>query len=106
MSFDFLKTPITLPSGTSRLGEIARIERQYKDTSVNTLMIGSGSRPYTYFGLTVNKTDASSIFTASDGTKKKVDEVMQTEAFQNLGYVYGNDMADLIRDDYNDLTHE
>ena len=107
MSFDFLDTPITLPSWSSiKLSEIARIERKYKDTSVNTIMLGTGSLPYSFIGLTVNKTDAASIFSASDGVKSRVDAVMKTEAFHGIGYVYGNDMAELIRDDYKDLMKE
>lgn len=69
-------------------------------------MLGTGSLPYSFIGLTVNKTDAASIFSASDGVKSRVDAVMKTEAFHGIGYVYGNDMAELIRDDYKDLMKE
>lgn len=106
-SFDFLNTPITLTNGNSvRLGEIARIERNYKNDSKNTVMIGSGGIAHEYIGITINKTDGASIFTASDAAKAKVEELFKTDRFSGLGYIYGNDMADLIRDDYVELFRE
>ncbi len=89
-----------------RLRDIATIERTYKDTSSNTLMLGTGSIPYTYVGLTVNKSDSASIFSASEGAKARIAELFQKKEFQDYGYIYGNDLADMIGDDYNDLLRE
>lgn len=69
-------------------------------------MIGSGGIAHEYIGITINKTDGASIFTASDAAKAKVEELFKTDRFSGLGYIYGNDMADLIRDDYVELFRE
>lgn len=106
-SFDFLDTPISLPSGTSiRLGDIATIERNYKNDTKNYLIVGTGWMAYSYAAITINKTDAASIFAASDVAKMKIESLFQTEKFKGLAFMYGNDMADLIRDDYKELFRE
>lgn len=106
-SFEFLDMPITLSSGTSvRLGDIARIERNYKNDDIKTVMIGTGGLAHPYVALTVNKSDSASIFAASDVAKKGIAKVFWDEKFQGMWYVYGNDMADLIQDDYKELFKE
>lgn len=75
-SFEFLDMPITLSSGTSvRLGDIARIERNYKNDDIKTVMIGTGGLAHPYVALTVNKSDSASIFAASDVAKKGIAKV-------------------------------
>lgn len=40
-SFDFLDLPISLPNGaTMKIGDIATIERKYKNDSINTIVLG------------------------------------------------------------------
>lgn len=106
-STDFLATAITLPGWSQiRLGDIARIERKYQTTSENRVIVGSGGQSAPYFGLTINKTDSANIFSASDAAKKEIESLFQTNEFKGLSYMYTSDLADTIRDDYAELTHE
>lgn len=106
-SFDFLKTPISLPKwGTIELGEIATIERKYKNEAKNILYIGSSGSVHEFVGLGINKTDGASIFAASSEGKAAIDAAMQTAEFRDFGYMYGNDLANSISDDYEELLHE
>ena len=110
-SFDFLKIPLTLPKwGSITLGEIATIERKYKNTAHNTLVLGGTWRvewsAFEYVWLTINKTDSASIFSASSSAKDVVEKYFQTPEFQDFNYKYGSDLADTIHDDYNELLRE
>ncbi|MBX9809537.1 efflux RND transporter permease subunit, partial [Candidatus Gracilibacteria bacterium] len=106
-SLEFLDTAISLPGGSQiRLGDIATIERKYKSTNINKVIVGSGGEIHSYIGLTVNKTDSANIFTASDAAKKTIEELFQKNEFKGLKYMYTSDLADNIRDDYGELTHE
>ena len=110
-SFDFMKIPFSLPKwGSITLSEIATIERKYKNTSHNILVLGWTGMAYgsvfEYVWLTVNKTDSASIFSASSSAKSVVEKYFQTSEFENFWFKYGSDLADTIRDDYNELLHE
>ena len=108
-SFDFLNIPIPLPKwGTILLSDIASIERKYTNNATHYLVLwGTGeTKSYEYVGLTVNKTDSASIFTASKNAKKVIEEVFQDSNFSDFWYHYGNDLADTINDDYQELLHE
>ncbi len=110
-SFDFLKTPIALPKwGTITLWEIASIERKYKNDSVNILVTwqswSNRGESHEYVWLTINKTDSASIFSASTSAKKIIEEVFARSEFADYWYRYGTDLADNIRDDYDELLHE
>lgn len=106
-STDFLDTAIALPGGSQiRLGDIAKIERKYKSTTENRVIIGSGGTSAPYIGLTINKNDSANIFTASDAAKKEIEQVFATSEFAGLEYLYTSDLADNIRDDYGELTRE
>jgi multidrug efflux pump subunit AcrB len=106
-STDFLDTAIALPGGSQiRLGDIAKIERKYKSTTENRVIIGSGGTSAPYIGLTINKNDSANIFTASDAAKKEIEQVFATSEFAGLDYLYTSDLADNIRDDYGELTRE
>ncbi len=106
-SIEFLNTAIALPGGSQiLLGDIASIERKYKSTSENQVIIGSGGESHEYIGLTINKTDAANIFTASDAAKKEIETLFTKNEFKWFSYLYTSDLADNIRDDYVALTHE
>lgn len=106
-SFDFMKTPIPLAKwGTITLSEIAQIERKYKNESKNILYIGEQGASYEFVGLAVNKTDGASIFSASKKAKEKIEATMSTPEFSGFSYIYGNDLADNISDDYAELLKE
>ncbi len=107
LSFDFLSTPIPLPGWTSiHLGDIAKIERNYKNDAINTIMIGTGWKTHSYVGITINKSDSASIFAASDIAKQKIESIFKWDDFQWLSFIYWSDIADTIRDDYVELFHE
>lgn len=81
-SIEFLDTAIALPGGSQiRLGDIAKIERKYKSTTENRVIIGSGGESASYIGLTINKNDSANIFTASDAAKKEIEQVFATNEF-------------------------
>lgn len=104
-SFDFLSTSITLPKWwNTTLWDIATIERIYKNDSVRSIIFDGIA--YSYVGLTVNKTDSANIFTASNSAKAVIEKLFQDEEFKDLGYRYGLDIADTIRDDYGILAKE
>lgn len=106
-SLEFLRIPLGVSNNaTTTLADIARIERHYKSDARDEILIGSGSEVYRAVGLTVNKLDSASIFGASDAAKKVVESTFQTEDFQGFGYKYAIDLADNIRDDYDELFHE
>lgn len=124
-SFDFLETAIVLPNGWSiTLGEIATIERKYKNDAKNILVlwgektllqskgvivsgeVQSITSGFPYVGMTVNKADNANIFTSSDAAKKVVEEYMKKEVYLGFGAVYAIDLADNIRDDYRELAKE
>lgn len=124
-SFAFLDLPIPLPKGGSiTIGEVATIERKYKNDSINTIIVSENTSSWSmksptvsgeknisniwfpYVGLTVNKNDSASIFAASDAAKKVVAEYFLKDEFKNFGYTFGIDLADNIRDDYSELLKE
>jgi HAE1 family hydrophobic/amphiphilic exporter-1 len=106
-SLDFLSTAISLPGGSQiRLWDIATIERKYKSDADNSVIIGSGWTNHPYIGLTINKIDSANIFTASDAAKKEIETLFSKSEFAELKYLYTSDLADNIRDDYRELTHE
>ncbi len=120
-SYDFLKTPIPLPKWwTITLSEIATISREYKNDSLNTILIGTepvlgwdkelsesgASSWFRYVWLTVNKNDAANLFNSSDAAKKTVEEMFKKDEYKNFSYVFAIDLADTIRDDYAELAHE
>jgi multidrug efflux pump subunit AcrB len=106
-SFDFMKTPITLPKGwTINLSEIATIQRKYKSDTKNILVLSNSWEVHEFVWLAINKTDGASIFDASNKWKAVIDELMKTPEFKDFGYKYWNDLADTISDDYTELLHE
>jgi multidrug efflux pump subunit AcrB len=106
-SYAFLDIPLALPTGgTIRLWDIATIERKYKSDAVKKILLWTGETAYPYVGITINKTDSASIFAASDRAKEIVEKSFSETNFSWYGYIYAVDLADTIRDDYDDLLHE
>jgi multidrug efflux pump len=106
-SYDFLNIPIVISGWSSiKLGDIASIERKYKDESIKKLIVWTGGQSYTYGSLTINKSDSASIFGASDEAKAQIESLFKTEEYKGFHYKYSYDLADNIRDDYNELFHE
>jgi multidrug efflux pump subunit AcrB len=101
-----MSIPIPLPGGTYvPLGDIATIERIYKDESKKyiTPQTGTGGR---YVSLTISKNDGVNIFAVSDTAKKIIVDYVSRPENTILGYVYSMDLADNIRDDYAELAKE
>lgn len=88
-----------------KLWDIATIERVYKDKSVS-LLWNNDIKWLPYISLLVNKIEWTSIFSASKNAKKIVEDTFKTDGFKNFSYIYGNDVADTIMDDYKDLAKE
>ncbi len=105
-SLDFLNTPIALPRGWYiSLGEIATIEREYKNDIDQSVISGSGSIFLNGIGLTVNKTKWASIFTASKKAKKYIEATLQTPEFKGLAVAYTYDLGKYIIQDYQKLAN-
>lgn len=102
----FLDVPVTLSSGqTIRVGEIAKIERYYKDTSISRIGFQSGAA-YKSVNMTIFKNDSPSIFAASNATKGLIETMLETPEFKGVKVAYSMDLADTINDDYKELARE
>lgn len=102
----FLEVPVTLSSGkTIRVGDVAKIERYYKDTSIKRIGFPKGNA-YESINMTIFKNDGPSIFVASETTKSMIENMLQTPEFKGVKVAYSMDLADNINDDYKELTHE
>lgn len=101
-----LEIPLQLKNGKFiKLWDIATIERVYKDKDIS--LIGfENIDSYPYISLVVNKVEWSSIFWVSNDVKIIVEDMFKTPEFSDYSYVYGNDIADAIIDDYKELMKE
>lgn len=88
-----------------KLWDIASIERIYKDKSIN-LIWNENIKSLPYVSLVVNKVEWSSIFSASNDAKQIVEETFKGDDFKGYNFVYWNDLADQIVDDYKELAKE
>jgi multidrug efflux pump subunit AcrB len=72
----FLEVPVVLSSGkTIRVGDIAKIERHYKDATIERVGFPNGDA-YLSVNMTIFKNDGPSIFVASESTKKMIEELL------------------------------
>lgn len=105
-AIDMLDIPLQLNNWNFiKLWDIASIERVYKDKSKNIIW-NKKIDGLSYISLVVNKSDWTSIFAVSKEAKKVVEEIFSTEELKDFSYVYWNDLADTIIDDYIWLSHE
>lgn len=107
-ALDMLDIPLQLIDGNYiKLWDIANVERVYKDKSISVLgWSWIGGDWYSFVSLVVNKVEWASIFTVSNTAKQVVSDLFKTEQFSDFSYVYWNDLADNIKDDYRELTKE
>lgn len=107
-ALSYLSIPLTLPDGTAiTLWDIASIERVYKDKSQQYIWFSqSWNNLNKVIGLSINKSEGTSIFAASDSAKKEIESLFATQAFSDFSFVYANDLADTIHDDYKELARE
>lgn len=105
-SIDMLDIPLQLSNWNYiKLWDIATIERVYKDKSIS--LVWTYNRNWLPFiSLLVNKIEWASILNASKDAKKVIEDTFKTDEFQGFSYVYGNDIADQIMEDYKDLARE
>lgn len=102
----FLEVPVTLSSGkTIRVGDIAKIERYYKDATIERVGFPKQDA-YESVNMTIFKNDGPSIFAASESTKALIEDLLKTPEFKGVNVAYSMDLADNISDDYKELTHE
>lgn len=77
----FLEVPVTLSTGRFiRVGDIAKIERYYKDTSISRVGFPDGIA-HEAINMTINKNDSPSIFAASKATKDMIETILKTQEF-------------------------
>ncbi len=105
-SIQMLEIPLQLSNWNYiKLWDISSIERIYKDKSIN-LLWNSDIKWLPYVSLLVNKVEWSSIFNASKEAKKIIEDTFKRDDFKWYYFIYGNDVADQIMDDYKDLAKE
>ncbi len=105
-SIKMLEIPLQLSNWNYiKLWDISIIERVYKDKSVS-LLWNNDIKWLPYISLLVNKIEWTSIFTASENAKKIIEDTFKTDSFKNFSFVYWNDVADTIMDDYRELAKE
>ncbi len=103
---EILEVPLVLSGGkTIRVGDIATLDRKYKDTSIGRIG-GYNSPARDSVSLTVEKTESSGIFAASNAVKAAVTEALATPNFSGVQVSYSSDQADTIGDDYRELALE
>lgn len=102
---DFLKIPISLPSGGQiMLGDIASIERKYSSDAIAIVMPAENNfKEYNAIGLIVEKTDSASVFGAANAAKEKISKIFSEQGFKDYEYFYTSDIAEIITTDYVDL---
>lgn len=104
---EFLDTPVPLNSGKSvRLGDIAILERSYKDESIREIGFFGDPGPHVSVELNVNKNDGTSIFGVSEAAKSAIEEILENPEYSGVFYRFSNDLADNIIDDYRELLKE
>jgi multidrug efflux pump len=100
---DILLTRIVTPKGVIELSSIATVQRHYTDERVARLGKYQASG-YNFITMTFNKKAGDNIFTSSDKAKKWLMKLLNTQLFQWLAVAYTQDLADIIRDDYQSLA--
>ena len=102
-----LNIPLVLPGGSViKLSDIAKIERVYKDKSTQLISLPGEDTGHMVIGLSVNKNEGGDIFAVSNWAKAQVEKLFTLQSFQDFSFVYANDLADTIRDDYKELARE
>lgn len=105
-ALSMLDIPLQLKNWTYiKLGDIATIERKYKDKSIN-LVWQDSTDSFPYISLVVNKNEWASVFWVSKTAKEKVSEIFNTKEFNNYSYIIWNDLSDMINEDYKSLARE
>lgn len=100
---ELMNVPIVTNKGIVQLWSIATAQRHYKDESVARMGAYEESG-YNFVTLTFNKKKWGNIFTSSDVAKEALTAILKTQSFQWLNISYTQDLADVIRDDYQTLA--
>jgi multidrug efflux pump len=103
---EILDIPLILPQGrTIKVGDIAKIERYYDDQSIDRIGFAQ-TNAQDAVTLTVIKNDGSGIFGASKQAKELISTALKDPKYAGISVAYANDQADIIGDDYAELTNE
>lgn len=97
---DLLDVPLT---EFLKLRDVATIDRDYNDESVRTFGRHQESW-YNVATMSVNKDEWWNIFELSDGAKTAIEELLESPEFDWVQFLYGQDLAELIKTDYKDLA--
>lgn len=100
---EIVNTPIVTNRWVVLLWSIATVQRHYKDESVARMGAYQESG-YNFVTMTFNKKKWANIFTSSDSAKAALEKLIATQSYQWLAIAYTQDIADVIRDDYQTLA--
>ncbi len=84
--------------------DVARIVRNYKNDSIKQLWLYQSSWNNA-ISMVFNKKDWFSIFDTAALVKEEVNKIMNTQAFAWIEYVYAQDLSEVIKEDYAELTN-
>lgn len=101
-----LKQLIIRDTGSSqiRLKDIASFKREYSDKTIKKLWVYD-DYGYNYTSISFNKSEGSSIFQVSKTAKENIEEILQEREFAWLKYSYTNDLSEVIKEDYANLSN-
>lgn len=100
---ELLTIPIATNKWVVQLWSLATVQRHYKDESIARMWAYQESG-YNFVTMTFNKKKWDNIFTSSDNAKVALESILTTQAYQWLDIAYTQDIADVIRDDYQSLA--
>jgi multidrug efflux pump subunit AcrB len=101
---DIETLPVVVGSESILVQDVADIVRDYRSDAYTSLVTDQRSG-YHYITMTVSKNPGTSIFGASDQAKEYLASVLEDdEVFAGISYLYANDIADVIRDDYSSVA--
>lgn len=100
---------LTIPISTQdyavlTVWDIASVIRSYKNDAIRQIWLyqSSGNNA---ISLSFQKRDGYNIFAASKDAKAWIEDLMQTQEFAGIDYVYAQDLSEVIKDDYKELTN-
>jgi len=97
---ELLDVPI---SSALKLRDVANIVREYDDESIKSFWL-QWEPWYHVATLTVNKAEWGNIFSLSAQAKSAIESLFEESAYEDVQYIYGQDLSEVIKDDYADLA--
>lgn len=88
---------------TITLGDIAQLELYYGEEKINKFGLYNDTG-YNYISLTYSKLAGSNIFDVADQAKLSIEQELEKEIYNGLGFIYTDDEAQQVIDDFSNLS--